>query len=172
MHRISHGFTLIEMLIVLSLAATIFSIAIPAFDRIMHSQELTSTSNRLVGTFMLARTEAIKRRTAVLIESLDGDWSQGWKVYADLDGNGSQGSDEAPLLQITDLPDAVKIQGNTPVRLYVRYTPDGSAKLKSGAFQAGTLSICHQGSEQPVRQLTLSVTGRLRRSRSPTIACP
>ncbi|MBF7730239.1 GspH/FimT family pseudopilin [Pseudomonas sp. N040] len=172
MPRNSHGFTLVEALVVLAAIATISSTAIPAFGRIMHAQQLTSASNRLVGAFILARTEAIKRRTAVLIESTDDDWSNGWSVYADLDGNGSQDSGEPLLLQVADLPGGLKIQGNSPVRRYIRYTPDGSAKFQGGGFQAGTLNICDQAGELPARQLILSATGRVRRNKAPTSACP
>jgi len=172
MLRTLRGFSVIELLFVLIIAATISVVAIPAFSGILHSQELASTSSRLFGAFMLARSEAIKRQAPVLIESIDADWSNGWSVYVDLNSNGSQDEDEPVLLQATDLPDALTIRGNAPVRRYVRYTPDGSAKLKSGAFQAGTISICSPDSQQQVRNLILSATGRLRRSRAAASTCP
>ena len=56
----------------------------------------------------------------------------------------------------------VRISGNTPVSRYVRYTPSGEAKMQNGAFQAGTITLCHSDSQQPVRRLILSATGRLR----------
>lgn len=171
MQQNSHGFTLVEALVAMLVVAIIVGTAIPAFGRILHSQQLSSTSNRLVGAFILARAEAIKRRSAVLVEAIGDDWSDGWSVYADLNGNGSQDLDEPLLLQVTDLPQALSIQGNSPVSRYVRYTPDGSAKLKGGSFQAGTLNICSQNEELAVRQLILSATGRVRRSKAPASAC-
>ncbi|MNO01291.1 hypothetical protein D3C81_2213950 [compost metagenome] len=67
------------------------------------------------------------------------------------------------MLQTNDsIAEGVQIVGNAPVSRYVRYTPTGDAKMQSGAFQAGTISLCHESGMQAVRRLVISATGRLR----------
>lgn len=65
----------------------------------------------------------------------------------------------------------VRISGNTPVRSYVRYMPSGLAKMQNGAFQAGTITLCHADGEQPIRKLVLSATGRLRTIKEAAGSC-
>jgi type IV fimbrial biogenesis protein FimT len=167
----ARGFTLIEALVTLAITAILLGVGVPAMTRLLQSQQLQSSSYSLASTFAFARSESIKRRCPVLIESIGGQWAKGWRVYADLNGDGLQAAAEPLLLTGPALPNGVIIQGNTPVQRYIRYTPTGSAKMQNGAFQAGTLSICHQSGEQPVRRLILSATGRLRRATGPAGPC-
>ena len=59
------------------------------------------------------------------------------------------------------------MRGNAPVARYVSYGATGRARLISGAFQAGTFTLCPvsasaAGSGAAVRQIVLSPTGRPR----------
>ena len=59
----------------------------------------------------------------------------------------------------------VDATGNRHVSHYISYRPDGSAHLKSNAFQVGTLTICPSTGEEG-RQLVISIGGRIRRAES------
>lgn len=162
----TRGFSLIELMVTLALGAILIGLSVPSLTRMTQAQQLKSASHTLHSSLLLARSESIKRREPVLVSAQDARWANGWRVFADLNGNGLEDATEPLLLQVDAQPENVRIQGNTPVRQYVRYTPDGSAKLLGGAFQAGTLSLCQSNGEQPVRQLILSATGRVRRSQA------
>src|SRR5688572_9547660 len=89
-HVSSHtegGFTLIEMMIVISLIAILMAIAVPSFRDASLSSQLRSTANELVAGAMLARSEAIKRNAIVTMcvsssgtACTGGSWEQGWIV--------------------------------------------------------------------------------------------
>jgi type IV fimbrial biogenesis protein FimT len=65
------------------------------------------------------------------------------------------------------------LSGNTPVANYVSFSASGSAKLVSGAFQAGTFTLCPLSSSQSdIRQLVLSSTGRARSKKGVATDCP
>lgn len=159
---LNRGFTLIEAMIALALLSMTLGIAMPAIIHMIHSQQLRQASVDLGMALIRARQEAIMRKRAVMLDNLDGEWRSGWHVYVDEDSDGTFDSGE-PILKTSDsIANGVRISGNTPVSRYVRYTPTGEAKLLNGAFQAGTITLCHSDGQQQIRKLVLSATGRLR----------
>lgn len=165
------GFTLIEAMLAMALLAVLAGLAAPALTQLRHAQQVRVASIDLASAFVLAREEAITRRQAVLVVSQDGEWSKGWRIFIDLDADGSH-DDGEPLLYVGAPRGAgVRIGGNAPVSRYVRYTPSGEARLLSGAFQAGTLTVCHESGRQPLRRLVLSASGRLRIAKGEAGTC-
>jgi type IV fimbrial biogenesis protein FimT len=167
----TRAFTLPELLTTLGILTVLTSVAVPGTMQFMDNQQLVTSSNHLAADLLLARSESIKRRKPVLVDNGDGNWQSGWQVYVDLNNNGRFDEGEPILRQGQPLPRNVIAKGNTPVRRYVRYTPSGSSHLIGGAFQAGTLFICHASGKYAVRQLVLSATGRVRRHKDPPASC-
>jgi type IV fimbrial biogenesis protein FimT len=85
------GFTLIEMLMTIAIAAILMGIAIPSFRYITNANRIASELNGLLGDLQLARAEAIKDgRTVTVCQSSDSttctnstSWQGGWIVYSD-----------------------------------------------------------------------------------------
>ncbi|MDH3513266.1 MAG: GspH/FimT family pseudopilin [Gammaproteobacteria bacterium] len=89
------GFTLVELIVAMTIAAILMAIAAPAMQKFVSSNRLTSQVNDLMGDINLARSEAIKRavRTGVCVTAVDGttcaaggNWANGWMVYFDNSG--------------------------------------------------------------------------------------
>lgn len=91
------GFTLIEMLIVLTIAGILAAIAAPSLNTFLHSNRLATAANDFIADLNLARSEALKRGVkAIVCKSGGGStcvatsaWTSGWIVFADIDDNGS-----------------------------------------------------------------------------------
>jgi len=83
------GFTLIELMVTISIMAILLMIAVPSFQNATLGSKLSSFANNLVSSAHLARSEAIKRNAAVELcvsnngeECASGGWEQGWIVLA------------------------------------------------------------------------------------------
>ena len=158
----SRGFTLIEAMLALALLSMFCAIATPAVRQMIHGQQLRQASIDLAMALIQARQEAIMRKRPVVIANPDGRWDSGWSIFVDQNANGVFDTEELVLRTGDAIAGGVRISGNTLVASYVRYTPTGEAKMHNGAFQAGTITLCHADGEQSIRKLVLSATGRLR----------
>jgi len=79
------GFTLVELMITIFVAAILVTLAMPSFRDLLISNRVTENTNQLIADLNLARSEAVNRGTLVAVVSTSGsnDWSGGWKVIAD-----------------------------------------------------------------------------------------
>lgn len=176
----STGFTLVELLVVLALLAILQTQATPALSAMVNSIRLTSAVNSLLSSLHLARSEAAKHNSrAVVCKSASGDacttsggWEQGWIVFHDSNNNAVLEATETVLLRQQALPGALLFKGNAPLVNYVSFTPTGVTRYISGAFQAGTLTVCQRSATQAdARQIVISSSGRPRTVRTSVDSC-
>ena len=173
--QISRGITLIELLVAMSVLSILLAVGVPSFSQFSTINRLNSYSDTLFSHMTLARSEAIKRNTRVVVcKSPDGlsctssdSWSQGWVVFVDLDNNADISSDEQILTTMPALPTGYSFSGNTNVSSYISYDGQGSPKLTSGAFQSGTITLCPTPPAEGGngRNVIIGSSGRLRISK-------
>jgi type IV fimbrial biogenesis protein FimT len=82
MKRAAPGFTLIETMIVVSIAAVLTVVALPNFTQFIRDQRIKSASFEVFSTLTLARSEAVLRNTSVTVTPTGGttNWANGWEV--------------------------------------------------------------------------------------------
>lgn len=86
--RIQQGFTLIELMITITVLGILLAVALPSFTEALLGGKLGSYANSFVASAYLARGEAIKRNAVVQLcassngTSCTGSWEQGWIVLA------------------------------------------------------------------------------------------
>lgn len=175
------GVTILELLVVLAIIALLLTTALPAMSALTQTAGLAGSSNELLASLHLARSEAIKRgQRTVLCISADGHacargggWQQGWLVFHDANNNAARDDGETLIQVRPALPAGIRLTGNQFVSNYVSYAPSGGAKLVGGFLQAGTLTVC-KATESPVkaRQLVISTTGRVRTVKLDLDSCP
>lgn len=74
------GFTLIELMVTIAIAAILGTLALPSFRDYVRTQRLKSASFDLVAALTLTRSEALKRNSAVVMTQASGGWQNGWTI--------------------------------------------------------------------------------------------
>lgn len=78
------GFTVVELMIVVAIAAILATVAAPNFAEFMNQQRVRNAATDLVMDLSLARSEAVKRGANVTVSPV-GSWAEGWEVKAGAD---------------------------------------------------------------------------------------
>lgn len=78
--RLARGFTLVELMTVVSILAVMLGIIAPSFGPILAAQQAKALTYDLTGDLMLARNEALKRNVTVSVARGGSGWEQGWTV--------------------------------------------------------------------------------------------
>jgi type IV fimbrial biogenesis protein FimT len=176
----NQGYSLIEVMLVLALVGTIPALATSAFTAIVNSSRINSGAEAIFNSLQLTRSEAAKRNSRVVmcksstgLECADsGDWHQGWIVFHDANNNGEVDAGEEIVYREAPLGKQLKLSGNGPVKDYVSYSAFGKTKLTSGAFQAGTFTICLQSAgKTDARTVVINSSGRPRMDKVKVAQC-
>lgn len=170
--RVAAGVSLVELLVVVAITGTLLALALPSMGGLLGTQRAISASNTFLAGLHLTRSEAIKRNgRAVMCKSADaeqcttsGGWEQGWLVFHDSNNNAQRDIGERVVQQQAGSSAGLRLRGNTPVASYVSYSASGTARQVSGAFQAGTITICPSriGQDVAVRRIIIGAPGRPR----------
>ncbi len=91
-----HGFTLIELMVTLAVAAILLTGVVPMFENVINDTRTTSRANAIVGGLGFARaTSVYSGKNVVLCPSTDGQhcwrsmhWDRGWIAFLDRNANG------------------------------------------------------------------------------------
>ena len=111
MKKLPRGFTLIELMVTISIAAVILAIGIPSFNAFVQKNRVVALSSGFISSVNYARIESVKRGVSVSVcpsgnknQTTCGganDWNQGWIVFVDAAGSGklSKQSDRLQIYQ-------------------------------------------------------------------------
>ncbi len=167
LQRSCAGVTLLELLVVLAIAAVLAALALPSYGDWIADYRLMNHARALAGHMSIARAEAIKRgyrvdlcKSADLVQCGGPGWDRGWIVYVDANLDGQIDPDEPVLRREPAMRDAVSVNANAPLRNYVSYTDLGVARMGNGALQMGTFTLCRTGRREV--HVVLAHSGRVR----------
>jgi type IV fimbrial biogenesis protein FimT len=178
----SKGFTLIEMLITLTVAGILVGIMVPNMRDFIRNNRLSSAVNDMLHSLQMARTEAIKRQNGNVVWCGTADPNAGnptcdylnftgWFVFQDTNGNWQHDNGE-PIIQRHALLDAtvtVKTDANDRI---VSFSPSGFANPAGARVPVATIVICDSrgvvayGNTASARARLIAPTRRARTSSS------
>ncbi len=79
--RYAAGFTLIELMAAVLIAAILAAIAAPSFSKMVAYQRMKTVATDLYVAITMARSEALKRNTRVTLSPIQaGAWQSGWQI--------------------------------------------------------------------------------------------
>jgi len=170
--RAAAGFTLIELMVTVSIAAILLAVAAPSFVAFQRNSELTSATNSLLAGISAAKGEAMKRGlSAVIVPASNGDWGTGWKIFVDRDRNQTFSATADTLVaEHAALPSYLTASGTGTANgsaAYIMFDPSGYTKTAGAGFGTLTLSLARndvadaQLPEQ-TRRIVVAATGRVR----------
>lgn len=108
--RPAAGLTLVEILVTLSIAALLMTLAVPSFRPLLDRWRVRQAEGAVTDTVRLGRTEAIKRGGNVMMQKMPNntdnctiapltvDWGCGWRLFVDSDASGNYTDGEEVLL--------------------------------------------------------------------------
>lgn len=170
------GFTLVELLVALAVAAILFGVAIPSFQGLLERQRSWTALNDLRSSLHQARELAVRERTPVTVcRSADArecgtgsGWSDGWIVFEAPDGTNACTVQTSGLCEhggrvlsvSSGMTGGVYLTANHFVSQHVRFSPEGHAPLSNGTFTA-----CSADGEV-LRGMVMAPSGRVRPTRA------
>jgi type IV fimbrial biogenesis protein FimT len=168
-HRLSirqattRGFTLIELLIVLAVVSLLTMIAVPTVSGAVEAARAVDARSSLAMSIVAAvNRAALTGNRVVLCPSMDGhacrgdsDWSSGWLVFQDLNGNNAPDAGERIVQKQATLAGKVRLTSTSGRR---RLVFQGSG---SNAGSNVTFTLCDGRGPAKATALVLSNSGRL-----------
>ncbi len=156
------GHTLLELLITVIVAATLAAVGIPALGEWRRGSRLDATAQLLMTHLQAARIHAVTSSVDVMIcpgtgGCVDGDWSTGWTVFEDVDGDRRRDPGELPLLEHRLSESLTLAWRRRPSWLFYRHTGIG--------WPNGTFRICTRHDGRPGAAVVVSGSGRPRFAR-------
>ena len=163
-HPHQKGLSFVELLIVIAVAAILAAFAMPSLTDFLRNNRAVAQINDLQTSLNLARSEAIKRNTQVVICKSDNGtsckdsgtaWQDGWIVFVDsnLDNQVTNASD---IIQVHQGLDG----GNTLVFTPTRVVYASSGLATSGT--TGTFVLCDSRGANHAKGLIIGASGRAR----------
>lgn len=162
------GFTTVELLVTLAIAAILMAVAAPSLRSMFMLNRVQGAASEFQSALMIARAEAIKRggdaRVTIVANSMTGgtpDWTSGLTVFydetANANGNAPTTDGSKLIMKTSALPDGVAASVNFN---HLIYNGRGRSISSSGGFLSGTAAF--GTSESDWRCLIISISGRVR----------
>jgi type IV fimbrial biogenesis protein FimT len=163
----SKGFTLLELIIIVAIIGISTAFAAPGLSTMISNNRISSNANDFAAALQLAKAEAVARLNPVVLCKknagstgciADGDWSQGWIVFSDVNGNGGVDAGEPILLVHEALNSLISFGGSsTEVDSSITFRPSGTSNVTT----TRELIICNNDLfDSSARGILVTITGR------------
>jgi len=175
MKQAQRAFTIIELVITVTILAILAATAVPSFRTLMANSRSTTLANEMFVALNIARSEAIKRGRLVSIcpSSTGTDcsttalWQDGWIVFLD-----SAGSDTAsPVVGVGDVIKqwganangaTVNVTKGAAGQSFIRFTGQGMLGRSSSDTNEVVIYVRQSGCQgSSARQLQIGIAGRV-----------
>lgn len=172
----SAGFTLVELMVVIAVAAILVGLAVPGLRNLLAANRAVGITDSFASALNEARSEAGKLGVPVALTTAGGvNWGTGgWTMFVDTNGNGQIDAGQTPpevmLRQAAPLPATYTLTANgaSAAAFAGQFWFDSTGRLldDTGAPSAATaqFQVCEGGGPPAgvARLITVSASGRVR----------
>ena len=162
------GFTLLELIITLSITAILISAGIPGLSQLINNYKIDNKYQRLMTLVQYARAESVNYQSQVLLCPTTNEvncidqWNENLMVFIDKN-NDEERNENEDIFRIIEktVNDPIQLHRSlSGSRRYLRFKPDGST-----GNQNGRLTFCHTSEGKLyAKQLVIYMTGRVRKA--------
>jgi len=163
----SKAYTLIELLITLSIISILLGYALPAFSNLLDKSNVDANSQRLVQVLQLARTTAITNNRKVTLcptetgNNCSSDWSKGYVAFTDLNGDREINEQDEILFQFISIDQKTSLSWKAfGHKKSLQWLQTGITNHQNGSFE-----LCYDNKEKLARGLFITKAGRIRFSK-------
>ncbi len=162
------GFTLVELMASLLVAAILLTVGVPAFTTMIKNQRVTGFANDLVMSLNLARSDAVTSGSYVTVcRSTDGancnhgvNWEDGWMVFRDDDGDGIFDLSDDEILRVNQSfaeknMSLLLVKDKSTDPSYIQYKPS-ALPVKVLSF-----GLCDNDKDVNGRTISVGRTGKI-----------
>ncbi|NQD58735.1 type IV pili biogenesis protein FimT [Pseudomonas sp. CM25] len=144
------GVTLMQMMTALALAILLTQLGMPAYARLSDDLHRAAAARDLAQTLRSARSHALLQSQPVLVQALDGNWGNGWRVV--LEHN-------QQMVREQRLARPLKITSNRGEQF--KFSAQGLPMTPSNSWLGVTLEVCERSSANSRYQVVMASTGRV-----------
>jgi type IV fimbrial biogenesis protein FimT len=167
------GFTLIELMVTIAIAAILLAVAAPSYTQFARNAELSEAVSSFTGAVNATRANSMKQgRNTYLVPQDGSSWSSGWRVYADIDWSQAYTAGTDELVIESSIPSSgITITTPSSDSLadgYLLFNGSGYLKSNAGAFQTGKIKMQNQNRTYFIN---IDRAGRVRTCKLPEAGC-
>jgi len=177
--RYSTGFTLIELMVTIAIAAILMMVAVPSYVQFVRNAELSEAVSNMVSALNAAKSTALKtgKNTYVVPAVATDGWKSGWQVFADNDWDGTFSSGDEVIAEYKTIPVSITISFpaaavgmvNPFPSNYVLFNGSGYPRVAGGGVANGHLKLTNSYRASTV---VFDRAGRVRSCKSGETGCP
>ncbi len=164
-HTRRSGFTLIELMVTLSVLVILLALAAPSLQSLARNNRITGLTNDLVSALNIARSEAVKRGARITVCksanpevaaptcSTGANWQNGWLIF--VDNSGVVGTFDATDVRLkVGQPSGgqATVTADTAFADFISYLPSGASSASAN------MVVCLEGVS---RTISINTTGRI-----------
>ncbi len=163
-NKVSYGFTMVEVMVVLSITAIIVAFATPSFMNIVANNRVVAASNELVTALNLAKSAAVRSGDKTILckspvaNQCDDTaaWNDGLLLFLDSDNNGNVNNDEKIIKVIPASEDNLNFAYTGSSPNFIRFNANGRTNTN------GHFCFNNSYKQENSRAVVITQSGRIR----------
>ncbi len=165
------GYTLVEMMITMVIAAVLLGIGVPGLQTFIKNNRILAESNNLMTAIKTARSEAMTQRVFVTIcrsangTACGGEWDDGYMTFTDIDGDNAVDAGDGDTV--------IAFNSIVADNLSLTFTAGNSVRFDSRGRAvgfSGTMTLCDERGADYARGIIIEPIGRSK-SAGGTLVC-